>query len=134
MELKMASDQFGRCYEIISQKNYEIGFRDGQSMIQGAGAAVHRNPVITNMIGIRAELFDELLIGGMTNSIDHDYFKISASKSLLHHRLQPKLFTSAKVMDGSYYGCSKDRHSQSIRNFSKPRAADSPLTLSSSSA
>ena len=134
MELKMAGDQFGLCYEIISQKNYEIGFRDGQSMIQGAGAAVRGNLVVTNMASTRAELFHELLIGGMTNSIDHDYFKRFAWKSLLHHRLQPKLFTSAKVMDGSYYGCSGYRHSQSIRNSNKPRAADSPLTLSSSSA
>src|SRR5205085_1998274 len=117
MELKMAGDQFRLCYEIVSQKNYEIGLRDGQSMIQGAGAAVRGNPVVTNMIGIRVEPFHELLIGGMTNSINQDYLKRFAWKSLLHHRLQPKLFTSAKFMDGSYYGCSGRRHSQSIRNF-----------------
>src|SRR5207248_9005088 len=121
-------------YEIRSQINCEVGVGKGQSMIQSASAAVRENLVVTNMISIRAELFYKLLIGGMTNSIDHHYFKRFAWKSLLHHRLQPKLFTSAKVMDGSYYGCSGDRHSQSIRNSNKPRAADSPLTLSSSSA
>src|SRR2546429_6068613 len=98
MELKMAGDQFRLCYEIISQKNYEIGFRDGQSMIQSAGSAVRGNLVVTNMIDIRTELFHELLIGGMTNSIDHDYFKLFAGKSLGHHPFQPKLFTSAKFV------------------------------------
>src|SRR5213080_2762858 len=115
----MTCNQLRPSYEIISQKNYEIGFRDGQSMIQGAGSAVRGNLMVTNMIGIRTELFHELLIGGMTNSIDHDYFKLFAGKSLLHHRLQPKVFTSAKFMDGSYYGCSGRRHNQSIRNFNK---------------
>src|SRR5256885_15744111 len=133
MELKMAGDQLGLWYEIISQKNYEIGFCDASRMIQGAGAAVRGNLMVTNMPSIRAELFHELLLVGMASSIDQDYFKLSAGKSLLQHRFQPKLFAGAKFMDGSSYGCSEGRHSQSMRNLKSPRAAENPLVRSSSS-
>src|ERR1051326_1249167 len=135
MELQMTGNQLWICHKIISQKNYEIGFRDRQSMIQGAGAAVLGNLVVTNMIDIRAELFHELPIGGMTNGLDHDYLKLSAGKSLPHHPFQPELFASAKFMDGTNdRGSGRNGHSQSMRNFNKPRAADSPPTRSSSSA